>query len=102
MLDGVERMRERPIQDLVEGLQQLGVDAQCTAGTGCPPVSVRAAGLPSGQVLAVIPPALPSTPANNYTVGRQHAQSLCTCLHRVGLRDLLPVHFAIAGALLLP
>ena len=43
-------MRERPIQDLVEGLRQLGVDAQCTAGTGCPPVAVQAAGLPSGQV----------------------------------------------------
>lgn len=73
MLDGVERMRERPIQDLVEGLQQLGVDAQCTAGTGCPPVSIRAAGLPSGQVLADIPPALSPTPANNYTVeGSMH------------------------------
>ena len=30
VLDGVERMRERPINDLVEGLKQLGVDAECT------------------------------------------------------------------------
>jgi hypothetical protein len=43
-------MRERPIQDLVDGLVQLGVDAQCTMGTGCPPVTVNAAGLPSGKV----------------------------------------------------
>ena len=43
-------MRERPIQDLVDGLIQLGVDAQCTAGTGCPPVTVNAKGLPSGKV----------------------------------------------------
>ena len=43
-------MRERPIQDLVDGLTQLGVDAQCTAGTGCPPVTVNAQGLPSGKV----------------------------------------------------
>ena len=43
-------MRERPIQDLVDGLTQLGVDAQCTAGTGCPPVAVHAQGLPSGKV----------------------------------------------------
>jgi 3-phosphoshikimate 1-carboxyvinyltransferase len=50
VLDGVKRMRERPIQDLVEGLNQLGVDAQCTMGTGCPPVTVKAAGLPSGTV----------------------------------------------------
>ena len=49
-LDGSARMRERPIQDLVDGLTQLGVDAQCTAGTGCPPVAVHAQGLPSGKV----------------------------------------------------
>lgn len=50
VLDGVARMRERPIQDLVDGLVQLGVDAKCTLGTGCPPVEVNANGLPSGRV----------------------------------------------------
>ncbi len=50
VLDGVARMRERPIQDLVDGLVQLGVDAACTMGTGCPPVTVKAAGMPSGKV----------------------------------------------------
>ena len=50
VLDGVARMRERPIQDLVDGLVQLGVDAECTLGTGCPPVTVKAAGLPTGVV----------------------------------------------------
>lgn len=50
VLDGVPRMRERPIQDLVDGLVQLGVDATCTLGTGCPPVRVVADGLPSGRV----------------------------------------------------
>ncbi|KAK9793758.1 hypothetical protein WJX73_004077 [Symbiochloris irregularis] len=49
-LDGTPRMRERPIQDLVDGLQQLGVDAQCTLGTGCPPVQINAQGLPTGTV----------------------------------------------------
>ena len=43
-------MRERPIQDLVDGLAQLGVQAQCTQGTGCPPVTVQAQGLPTGTV----------------------------------------------------
>ena len=43
-------MRERPIQDLVDGLVQLGVDAKCTLGTGCPPVEVNAKGLPGGKV----------------------------------------------------
>jgi 3-phosphoshikimate 1-carboxyvinyltransferase len=50
VLDGVARMRERPIADLVAGLKQLGVDAECTAGTGCPPVRVRAAGMAPGRV----------------------------------------------------
>lgn len=50
ILDGVARMRERPIQDLVDGLVQLGVDASCTLGTGCPPVLVNAVGLPAGKV----------------------------------------------------
>ncbi len=53
VLDGVARMRERPIQDLVEGLVQLGVQAECTMGTGCPPVTVQAEGLPSGTVSAL-------------------------------------------------
>lgn len=49
VLDGVPRMRERPIQDLVDGLVQLGVDAKCTLGTGCPPVRVNGEGIPSGS-----------------------------------------------------
>jgi len=52
VLDGVARMRERPIEDLVDGLVQLGVEAKCTMGTGCPPVEVNANGLPSGKVWA--------------------------------------------------
>ena len=50
VLDGVARMRERPIKDLVDGLVQLGVKAECTLGTGCPPVQILAEGLPSGKV----------------------------------------------------
>ncbi|PNW85329.1 hypothetical protein CHLRE_03g181300v5 [Chlamydomonas reinhardtii] len=50
VLDGVARMRERPIEDLVDGLVQLGVDAKCTMGTGCPPVEVNSKGLPTGKV----------------------------------------------------
>lgn len=50
-LDGVARMRERPIVDLVTGLQQLGADVKCSAGTDCPPVEINAkGGLPGGTV----------------------------------------------------
>ncbi len=42
--DGVPRMRERPIQDLLDALNQLdGVEAVSLAGNGCPPVAVTAA-----------------------------------------------------------
>jgi 3-phosphoshikimate 1-carboxyvinyltransferase len=47
--EGVERMRERPIQDLLDALGQLGVDATCELGTGAPPVIVRANGLAGGS-----------------------------------------------------
>ena len=50
VLDGTPRMRERPIQDLVDGLAQLGVQARCSLGTGCPPVELNATGLPAGTV----------------------------------------------------
>jgi 3-phosphoshikimate 1-carboxyvinyltransferase len=47
-LDGVPRMRERPIQPLLSALAQLGVDATSDEGTGCPPITIRAHGLPGG------------------------------------------------------
>ena len=47
-LDGAPRMRERPIQDLIDGLRLLGVRARSLAGNGCPPVVVNAAGLEGG------------------------------------------------------
>lgn len=46
-LDGVDRMRQRPIADLVETLVALGSDVRCEPN-GCPPVVVRANGLPGG------------------------------------------------------
>ena len=49
LLDGVARMRERPIRDLVGALLTLGVDAECLNGHGCPPVRVRGGGLPGGK-----------------------------------------------------
>jgi len=50
VVDGSERMRQRPILPLVEALAGLGVRARCLAGKGCPPVEVLADGLPGGTV----------------------------------------------------
>ena len=49
-IDGSERMRERPIQDLLDALGTLGVEARSDAGTGCPPVTIRTDGLRGGEV----------------------------------------------------
>ena len=46
-LDGIPRMRERPIEDLLSALRKLGGDV--VAETGCPPVTVRGRRLPGGH-----------------------------------------------------
>src|SRR5215208_2082541 len=47
ILDGDARMRERPIGDLVDALNQLGVELEAT--NHCPPVEIFAKGLPGGK-----------------------------------------------------
>lgn len=46
-LDGIDRMRQRPIGELVSALNQLGSKVVCQ--NGCPPVLVEGAGLPGGS-----------------------------------------------------
>jgi 3-phosphoshikimate 1-carboxyvinyltransferase len=47
-LDGVVRMRERPIAGLLDALNQLGSHVVSENGDGCPPVGVHANGLSGG------------------------------------------------------
>jgi 3-phosphoshikimate 1-carboxyvinyltransferase len=47
-LDGVARMRERPIGDLLEALNEMGTHAASENGDNRPPVVVHANGLPGG------------------------------------------------------
>jgi 3-phosphoshikimate 1-carboxyvinyltransferase len=47
-LDGNERMRQRPIQDLLESLRPLGVTLDTEFETGCPPVIVEANSMNGG------------------------------------------------------
>lgn len=52
MVDGVARMRERPIQDLLDGLAPLGAMARCEGKDGvCPPVLMVASGLQGGRTV---------------------------------------------------
>jgi len=48
-LDGTPRMRERPIEDLLQGLRLMDVNARSETNNGCPPVIVDATGLPGGR-----------------------------------------------------
>ncbi|HHT9129120.1 MAG TPA: 3-phosphoshikimate 1-carboxyvinyltransferase, partial [Candidatus Wujingus californicus] len=50
-IDGIERMRQRPIQDLLDGLKQLGADAVSKYNNGCPPIIIRAKGLRGGSAV---------------------------------------------------
>jgi 3-phosphoshikimate 1-carboxyvinyltransferase len=49
ILDGNERMRERPIGDLVDALASLGAEIELVQPTGCPPVRTGGGGLPGGE-----------------------------------------------------
>lgn len=48
LLDGSERMRKRPMADLLEGLRALGAQADSKDGNGYPPVIVESKGLKGG------------------------------------------------------
>jgi 3-phosphoshikimate 1-carboxyvinyltransferase len=50
-LDGIARMRERPIQDLLTALGSLGVHARCENADGCPPVILDANGIQGARVV---------------------------------------------------
>ncbi|NWF91661.1 MAG: 3-phosphoshikimate 1-carboxyvinyltransferase [Syntrophaceae bacterium] len=50
LLDGSERMRRRPIEELLNGLKSLGIRACSKGGNGFPPVVVESKGLKGGRV----------------------------------------------------
>lgn len=47
-LDGTERMRERPITELVDALRALGAELEIEGRNGCPPLAIHGGGLPGG------------------------------------------------------
>lgn len=49
-LSGEERMKERPIRDLVDALRTLGADISYKETEGYPPVCIKAHGLKGGKV----------------------------------------------------
>ena len=55
-LDGVERMRERPIALLVGALRSLGAGVEYLDQDGYPPIRVHASGLRGGEIVLEAPP----------------------------------------------
>lgn len=51
IIDGEERMHQRPIGPLMEALEGWGVDIASVHETGCPPLSIRANGLDGGRTV---------------------------------------------------
>lgn len=51
IIDGDERMHERPIDPLMTALEGWGVDIESIHGSGCPPLSIRGEGLAGGRTV---------------------------------------------------
>lgn len=51
VIDGDERMHERPIGPLMQALQGWGVDICSVKGTGCPPLAINSQGLRGGETV---------------------------------------------------
>jgi 3-phosphoshikimate 1-carboxyvinyltransferase len=49
-LTGTKRMGERPIQDLLDGLTQIGVKARSVNHNGCPPIEIKGGNVSGGSV----------------------------------------------------
>ncbi len=53
ILDGIERMRQRPIADLVEGLQSIGANIAYLNNHGYPPILIKPAKLHSNHIINI-------------------------------------------------
>lgn len=49
VLTGTDRLKARPIGDLLEGLVQVGAAARSVDGNGCPPVAIEGGGIGGGR-----------------------------------------------------
>lgn len=49
-LTGTPRMQERPIQDLLDGLAQIGVQSRSVKNTGCPPIEIQGGKVTGGHM----------------------------------------------------
>src|SRR6185369_1128821 len=50
VIDGNDRMRQRPVRDPLDALRAAGAEIDCLRDEGFPPLKVQAFGLPGGKV----------------------------------------------------
>ena len=50
LIDGNPRMRQRPVEDLLFALNQLGSPARSLNSNGCPPIEIKSSGWSGGSV----------------------------------------------------
>lgn len=50
LLTGTKRMQERPIRDLIDGLNQISVSARAVNNNGCPPVEIKGGSVKGGSL----------------------------------------------------
>jgi 3-phosphoshikimate 1-carboxyvinyltransferase len=50
ILDGENRLRQRPIGDLLSALESLGISARSLNNNGCPPIEIQGGKLSGGEV----------------------------------------------------
>ena len=51
VIDGDERMHQRPIEPLLKALEGWGVDIESIHGSGCPPLSIISGGIDGGHTV---------------------------------------------------
>ena len=49
VIDGNDRMRQRPVGDLLDALRAAGAEIECLRAEGFPPLKIQALGLPGGK-----------------------------------------------------
>ncbi|MGD9305362.1 MAG: 3-phosphoshikimate 1-carboxyvinyltransferase, partial [Desulfobacterales bacterium] len=50
VLTGSQRMQQRPMQHLIDGLNQIGVRSRSVENNGCPPIEVETGAIKGGTV----------------------------------------------------
>jgi 3-phosphoshikimate 1-carboxyvinyltransferase len=92
-VDGVPRMRERPVADLVDGMRQLGAEVEYAGEDGRFPLEIKGGGIPGGK--ARVSASKSSQFISGLLMAAPYAQAPVT-LHPVGRKEWPYVGITVA------